>query len=70
MPRAEIRFWVRNLTNEKEPVAAVYAPSADARYAFVLGAIRAVPPTGFAAFGALVSARPPRTFGVTISDRF
>lgn len=66
----EVRGFVENLTKEDSSPAAVYLPSASARFDFVRGAARAGPATGFQAFGGAVQARRPRTYGLTLGYRF
>lgn len=64
------RVFVNNLTDEDAPVAAAYVPSASARFDWVRGAVGAGPRVGYQAFGAAVSSRPPRTWGVSLGYRF
>lgn len=68
--RVQLRGFIENLTDEDSSPAAAYVPSASARFDFVRGAVRAGPPTGFQAFGALVQSRQPRTYGLTVGYRF
>jgi iron complex outermembrane receptor protein len=65
-----IRFWVKNLTDEDSAVVGTFTPNATRRYDWVRGAIGQAPLTGLEIFGGVVTARPPRSLGVTVSMKF
>ena len=66
----QVRLFVENLTNEQDPAAAAYVPSAGARYNWALGAIGAAPRVGLQLFNAAAVARQERHFGVSVGYRF
>jgi iron complex outermembrane receptor protein len=66
----QVRFFVENLTEEDATPAAVYLPSASTRFDFVRGAVGQGPRVGLPAFGGLVLARQPRTFGASVGYKF
>lgn len=66
----QLRGFIENLTKEESSPAAVYIPSAAARFDWLRDAIGAGPRIGFQAFGAAVMSRQPRSFGLTLGYRF
>jgi len=66
----QVRLFVENLTNEQDPAAAAYLPSAAARFDWVRGTIGAGPVVGLQLFNAAVVARQERHFGVSVGYRF
>lgn len=68
------RLWVRNLFDEDTALTGVYIPSYGSRYDTIAGivSVGGTPPfpVGFELFGALVTPRDPRTYGLTVGVKF
>jgi hypothetical protein len=65
-----VRLFVNNALDEDSALVGTFVPSAAQHLQWVQGAVGAGPLTGLAAFGAVVTARPPRTWGASVSVRF
>lgn len=68
--RYSVRLFVRNLTDEDSAAVATFIPNAARRFAWVRGAIGQGPLTGLEIFGAAVTARDPRTYGISFTAKF
>ncbi|MGB7739092.1 MAG: TonB-dependent receptor [Steroidobacteraceae bacterium] len=68
--RYSVRLWVENLTDEDAALVGTFTPNPGRRFDFVKGAIGAGPRDGLELFGGIVTARQPRTVGITASVRF
>ena len=68
--RYSVRLWVENATDEDAALVGTFTPNPGRRFDFVKGAIGAGPPDGLELFGGIVTARQPRTWGITGSIRF
>ena len=68
--RYSVRLWVENLTDEDAALVGTFVPNPSRRLDFVKGAIGAGPRDGLELFGGVVTARQPRTWGITASVKF
>jgi iron complex outermembrane receptor protein len=65
-----LRVYVKNLTDEDSAIVGTFIPNAGHKLNWVKGAIGAGPLIGLQAFGGVVTARDPRTYGVSFTARF
>lgn len=65
-----VRIYVNNALEEDSALVGTFVPSAAQHLQWVQGALGAGPLVGLQAFGAVVTARPPRTWGASVSVRF
>ncbi|OYX32206.1 MAG: hypothetical protein B7Z01_11325 [Brevundimonas subvibrioides] len=65
-----VRIYVNNALEEDSALVGTFVPSAAQHLQWVQGALGAGPRVGLQAFGAVVTARPPRTWGASVSVRF
>ncbi len=65
-----LRLFVNNLTKEDSSPAGVFTPSAAQHLDWVRGALGQGPLVGLAAFGGAVTARTPRTYGISMGIKF
>ncbi len=68
--RYSVRLWVKNVTDEDAALVGTFVPNPSRRLDFVRGAIGAGPLDGLELFGGVVTARQPRTWGITASVKF
>lgn len=65
------RLFANNVTEEDSAVVGTFIPSAAQHLSWVQDVLNGPPnPTGLQAFGAVVTARPPRTVGASLAVRF
>ncbi len=65
-----LRLFVNNLTKEDASPAAAFTPSAAQHLAWARGALGQGPLVGLAAFNGAVTARAPRTWGVSLGWKY